>query len=310
MARFKPNMPQRDRVQPILEHLAMVAYFERVPAHPGQLLAQCSEILHRLFGNRKYYVHGMVHVPGQDRLQKHHQSLRLGETLVVDVDAACIESLCAYAPAPRARRFPGYYEAMWDITFEPNQVYLGLEHGPVLRVGISLEQIKPDVVARLAEVAVEFAALVAECDTFTCGFCDVGDYRDTVLGRMYGGAWQASANFRSQLRRMVWTRAGDERLHLARDVFWGNIFGTRMLEKLGGAEWLQRYEAIGPGDERLVYPFAHGTLLLIADHVKHVRYGPASPSMWTLQRASYLYAELARARLLCGMQGPCQGGWS
>jgi hypothetical protein len=292
-----------DRLQPVLEHLSMVAYVERVPVSPVDLVERCSVIARELFGSRKLYLRGAVLKEAGHGVEDHRQSLRLGQAIMMDVEPSRIDALVAYGPAPRARRFKGIYETLWDLTFEREQVWVGLKHGPVLRLGINLEQISPELLPRLTQVAIDFSALVAGFNSFTYGLCDVGDYRDTVLGMMYGGAWHASANFRSQLRRMVWTRAGDDRIHQARDVFWGNILGTQILKKLGGTAWLERYKKVSPAEEQLVHPFAHGTLILISGHVKHVRYGPASPSLPTLERASYLYKELAKARLLCGMQG-------
>jgi hypothetical protein len=186
----------------------------------------------------------------------------------------------------------------WRLRFENWCGISGVHTGPYVAMDFVLGRMRRRV-GELTELVTRFSERAAACPEFCYGLCDIGDYRDTSLGEYYSG---------TTLRRVVperaialhrWLQAGPERVNMARGVFWANLLGPKMVEKLGGAEQFERdYSNYDRGMSRgIVRRLPSGSLLVyICEYCNRFMY----PYSYEYEeRAAWLYRRLMEVGLMC-----------
>lgn len=144
-----------------------------------------------------------------------------------------------------------------------------------------------------------------------CGLVDVGDRYDTGFGRHYSTSGQGWLRFSRKIEKHLWSKAGTKQIEKVRGVFWGNLLGPAMVERLGGPEGLVDGFARSIGDYEPHFLQQDELTAVLPDGSVFLKVSPKVSSMYQpsgigitddmVQRAAWLYQRLAEARLLIGM---------
>jgi hypothetical protein len=128
----------------------------------------------------------------------------------------------------------------WGLGCHHDAVKDSINMGSYLLLTVHVGGLVRQQLRRLRAVVTRFIADAATCGPLWYGLVDVSDLAETAAGAFYGGATVGYVTFDRQLREKVWLRklAAGERL--AQGVFWGNVLGPDMLERLADAGLLDR----------------------------------------------------------------------
>ena len=197
----------------------------------------------------------------------------------------------------------GFKEELWTLDFDADSIVEGRHVKPYLRMDFNLDRLDQRQEEGLPDAVRRFAEASAATGLLCSGFGDAADVSETACGVHYSGSGVGWVRFQRQLRRLLWVRAGEDRHHKARGVFWANLFGPAMLKKMGGAEkFVREYKALEDRrDHELSTIYPDGSVLvLLSSHVKDMRYPYVALLPSTLERAAWLYERLSHAGLMCG----------
>lgn len=153
----------------------------------------------------------------------------------------------------------------------------------------------------LAECVVPLLEEIGRTVGAASGLIEISDCWDSGFGRIHGASTIGYAPFQRQLARKVWVEGDDH--EKVRGVFWGNWLGAEQLARLGGATpFVTAYRALeDPHDHDLVRIQPDGSVLALLSREPEDMLFPfhrLTPN--TLSRASWLFREFGKARLLPG----------
>lgn len=301
---------------PNIEYYSFVAYFEGKPQGLDEVLGRCSEILRNLFGDLKvtiYYTDiarkpNTTGIPTSELAETSEHSLSEGLTgrwNIGVLQSMELPHFIAWASSPDARKFVryGFEEDIFALEYHHDPVTNGQHVGPFLRVSINLARVDEAKQEALSDAARRLAAIVDSTGVFCSGLCDISPVLETCLGKYYTGTNVSWLSFQRQASRLVWVRAGEGRRYKARGIFWGNLFGPSIVERLGGADAFgEEYERLEDRrDYDLISRQRDGSLLVtLCKSVGDFRFPFRKLMPPTLERAAWLYERLCEAKLMCG----------
>lgn len=296
---------------PRLECATVVAYFSAVPAHLARLLTDARVLASAAVGPltvRTQVAYGArteaerehVREVGASRAWDGLESLaRPNEWNVTDAER--MSSYWSYDEPADRERHSGTFKAIdftWRLRFEDWCAMSGVRTGPYMAMDFVLDRMRGRV-GDLTEVVTQFSDHVASCSEFCSGCCDIADYHEISLGDYYSGKRIRWIIPQRAIALQRWLDVGSERVNMARGVFWANLFGPKMVEKLGGAEQFEReYSKFDRGMSRgIVHPLPSGSLLVyISEYCNRFMY----PYSYEYEeRAAWLYRRLAEVGLMC-----------
>jgi hypothetical protein len=128
----------------------------------------------------------------------------------------------------------------WGLGYEHNVIKDSISMGCVFLLTIHVGRLARGKLRRLRGAVTAFIAEAAMCGPIWYGLVDVADLAEIAAGGFYSAVTVGYVTFDRQLREKVWLRklAAGERL--AQGVFWGNVLGPDMLERLADAGLLDR----------------------------------------------------------------------
>lgn len=302
---------------PIVEYASFAAYFERYPDGLVSQLRALSDMAMKCLGD------GMIHLrldeAGAGEALRREFDAKPGKyqgieckLMLSEVDKLSdhlTERLAWFGmscdpPNPDRYEEFGFHESLWSFKFEAEPVAWGVSSGPSLQMGFGLEHLSEPQCERIPAIAREFARIASMVGRVTFGLCDVADVREIARGETYSTMSVGWLNFQRQLNQRLWFRAGRARAHKSRGVFWGNLMGASVVQRLGGANKLaEEYLALeGKRSEELCTIYPDGSIFItLCEHIGEFRHPYHRLMPWTLNRAAWLYERLAAAGLLCGM---------
>lgn len=258
------------------EALSLLAYFDRPFSNPVPLLRVTRQLLARVVGDIevKCTVHqglNPLKPPKEERfleepfLNEHPENLldessfRYGELL-----HDCEYHL--YNEPVDANRLEKYGVIEFDVRLQYRSYPVYDVLLPCyLRLDFVISRMDAEQHKRVVQVAIEFARQVASYKEFCSGLFDVADFYETSYGDEYSSIGIGWVLPQRVFNRYRWIMAGEERKHLARGVFWGNLLGPRMVEKLGDIEQLMNVlgEFRRGGVTDLFHRLPNGSLLIL-----------------------------------------------
>lgn len=199
-------------------------------------------------------------------------------------------------PAPKAIEF------LVHLTYNDYTVCCGFNFGPSVLVGFGLSYMSERAIGELDSCIIDWFAECAQMLNARYGIIDIADSMETGVGQWLGATDQLYASFQRRLMRRMWAREVGE-APKGIGVFWANLFGPEMVERLGGLpqmnEELQRLS-----DARNPQPLRecpHGTaIVLLSGSITDFMYPRIGITWAEFDRAEWLHRRLAHAGLLPG----------
>jgi hypothetical protein len=231
------------------------------------------------------------------------------------VEADC-RSFFAQASAESVEEHDGppLEKDLVTIDFHEHPPQDGPDAPACLRVGISLEGRAPKYLPPVREMYAaikalrpfvrlvkEFGELLSKTGVFAFGHGDICDISQTMMGRHFGEASNRVCDFQRQLRRWLWIRTGADRVRKVRGVYWANLFGPEMMERLGGQQFIVEYGRLRATAGELCTKYPDGSVLaLITEKVEPMMAPQSSLDEAILNRAAWLHERLAGCGLMPG----------
>jgi hypothetical protein len=168
-------------------------------------------------------------------------------------------------------------------------------------MGVNLDRLSVRQLKLLPQLARAFGEQVAQTHLLASGFYDISDVRQTMLGRHFDGSIISSCDFQRRLNMQLQVRQQNNQGYSAGGVFWGNLLGLQMMEALGSETFLEEYSGCAPETSGLSTEYEDGSaLLLLTEDIRKMMYPHASLGDTVLDRAAWLYEELAGRGLMYG----------
>lgn len=129
------------------------------------------------------------------------------------------------------------------FTHEDAARWEGLNTQPEFSLAVSgqwFERVGADAFLEKAKEHFE----LADAHGAPYGLIDVASPEDAWAGMVYGSFWMQAAPLHRWIEQGNWVYSAAKKGDRARRIYWGNYFGARVLERLGGREdFVRRYRA-------------------------------------------------------------------
>jgi hypothetical protein len=290
----------------LTEYASLVAYFSSAPPRASAIVDHLSTLGQSLFGTAKvWYDPGItledVRAPGRNATKWIRSTLcTTGLPVTGERDGTvCVECYCY--PKGQCKTNPRVLaETLCTFELDWRPVASGQPLGPTVRLDINLCRLEttPDA---LRDTVLRFFRFLVDTGLLSYGFCDIASVAETDMGRYYSGTTTHSVTMPRHFLRTLWIKAGAQRWHMAQWVFWANVFGPTMAQRLGGAGQLIRdYRANEDGLDHDLGHVVNGdcALAYLCRDAKVFRYPHGAPLEGTMNRATWLWSRLREAGLL------------
>lgn len=296
---------------PRLECATLVLYFNAVPVELGRLLTTARVLASTVVGPLAVRTTVSYRAASEDEIEQVLTTGKVRTRIVQDSlgspSELDTEDFCAASsywsydePEDRERNVETFaaIDFTWRLRFEDWCSIDGIRTGPYLAMDFVLGRMRRKV-GELTELVTRFSECVSSCPELCSGLCDIGDYCEISLGDYYSGKTLRRTMPQRRIALHRWLQAGSERANMARGVYWANLFGRKMVERLGGAERFEKeYSKYDRGMSRgIVHRVSGGALLVyLCEYCNRFMY-PYSPEYE--ERAAWLYRRLADVGLMC-----------
>ena len=230
--------------------------------------------------------------------------MRLGDSVALtDVEARLHFVSWYNQPGFSETNAHGFENTTFSLDLDDDPIAEGCHLGPCFSLNLNLDRLEQRQLGGLRDIALEFWTMCSSVCGLCSGLGDVASVTETLLGRYYSSSVAINwLQFQRNLASLLWIQSGDKRSRMARGVFWCNVFGQEMLQELGGDEFLEAYRATEDRrDSRLVHVLPDDSaVLLLSRSPTDLRYPFNDMLPSVLERAAWLYEQLASRRMMCG----------
>lgn len=270
------------------EYLTMFLQLRSPLVSTLPLVEQWRDLVCRLFGNVEVFGEEAADGKSRDYPRTLLGSLDMtgcGDLVITSVDAV---------PAPKRVEF------LVQLNYAADTICCGSSAGPSVLLVFGLSYMSEDAVGRLSALIVDQFTECARLVNAKYGIIDVADSMETGIGRWLGASDQLYASFHRRLLRRLWAEEVGRKPKVL-GVFWGNLFGPEMIERLGGLAQLRAalHESSGSS-----YPIREcpngGAIVLLSERVTDFMYPRLGITWREFDRAAWLHRRLAMAGLLAG----------
>ena len=136
------------------------------------------------------------------------------------------------------------------------------------------------------------------------GFIDIARPEETFAGCAYTSPWYRRLPLHRYMEHARWIASAAEKRDEARSVFWGNYFGPRLLEKLGGREqfleeWREATRLVDGSATALIWEFEHGVFIGLSKNPMGCAPGEILDA-FDMANSEWLFKKLSRHNALLG----------